>query len=158
MSTRMNFGTIIATFTPLDNSIAPIQYQADTTFDEEEFLSEPQPAKERGRRFMSNNGFDSTTIHRYASNGTRDFSVFDGPIAKQLEGWAEQNPTVHFNLDFSYQLEEQDSASIVIQRHLDAFFSNTPARVISNDVAVIKFTLNYGKLQNIDGATGQPVA
>jgi hypothetical protein len=157
MSDRLNFATILATLTPLDDSISPIQYKADSTLDEEEFLSDAQPAKERGRRFVGNDGKTSTTIKRFASNGTRDFQVFDGAIADQLISWAQRNPTVDFDFDFSYQREEQDESSVRIQRHINCFFENTPIRTLSNDIAVVKFTVNYEQLALIDSSTGQPV-
>lgn len=156
MSTYLNFGTIIATLTPKDSSVAPIQYKADTTWDEEEFLGEPQPAKERGRRFMSNDGEYSQVVLRYASNGKREFQVFDDDIADQLISWAQRNPTVVFDLAFRYQRDGADASAIRTQFHSDCFFENTPARVLSNDVACVKFTLNYGKLSVLD-ANGNPV-
>jgi len=155
MSTYTQFGTIIATLTPKDGT-APIQYKADTTLDEEEILSEAQPAKERGKRFMSNDGQYSQVVQRYASNGKRDFSVFDAAIADRLTGWAQANPTKKFDFAFRYQRDELDAADIRIQFHSDCFFENTPARVISNEIATVKFTLNYGKLSVQDGA-GNPV-
>lgn len=153
MSRKLNFATIIATLTPKDSAVSPVQYLSDTTIDEEDILSEPQPAKERGRRFMSNDGVNSQVIQRYASNGKRDFTVFDSAIADQLISWAQRNPTVYFDLDFQYQADEQDSTTIRKQIHSDCFFENTPARVINNEVAGIKFTVNYGKLQ-IQDANG----
>jgi len=153
MSRKLNFATIIVTLTPKDSAVAPVQYQADTTMDEEDILSEPQPDKERGRRFMANDGVNSQVIQRYASNGKRDFMVFDSAIADQLTSWAQRNPTVYFDYDFQYQADEQDVTTIRKQVHSDCFFENTPARVINNEVAGIKFTMNYGKLQ-IQDANG----
>lgn len=154
----MNFASIIATLTPRKSGVAPIQFRADTTWDEEEWLGEPQPAKERGRRFMSNDGQRSVTIHRFASNGTREFSMIDGPEADQLIGWAQQNPTIHFDLDFSYQRDENDGTSIRKQVMRDCFIQNTPARALNNDVVVVKFTINYNSLVVQDAQTGNPVA
>ena len=156
MSTNINFATIIATLTPKDNSIKPIQYKADTTFDEETFLSEPQPAKERGRRFMSNDGNQSQVIQRYASNGKRDLSVFDDSISDLMIGWAQKNPTVYFDLSFRYARENQSVQTIRNQVHTDCFFENTPARELSNEIAIIKFTFNYAKL-SITDANGVPL-
>lgn len=156
MSRKLNFATIIATLTPKDSTIPPVQYQADTTMDEEDILGEPQPAKERGRRFMSNDGTNSQVIQRYASNGKRDFNVFDSSIADQLISWAQRNPTVFFDFEFRYQADEQDITTIRNQVHFDCFFENTPARVINNEVAGIKFTTNYGKLQ-IQDSNGNPL-
>lgn len=157
-STSMNFASIIATLTPRNSAFSPIQFRADTTWDEEEWLGEPQPAKERGRRFMSNDGQRSVTIHRFASNGTRDFSMIDGPEADQLIGWAQQNPTVHFDMVFTYQRDEVDGTSIRTQKMFDCFVQNTPARALSNDVVVTKFTINYNQLSVINSQTGNPVS
>jgi len=156
MSTNINFGTIIGTLTPKDSSIKPISYQAETTSDEETFLSEPQPAKERGRRFMSNDGNKSQVILRYASNGKRDLVVFDDTIADQLISWAQKNPTVIFDFDFRYMRDHQGSQVVRNQFHEDCYFENTPAREMSNDIATIKFSLNYAKL-SITDANGNPL-
>lgn len=150
MSVFLNFGTIIATLTPRIADVAPIQYFSDTTLDEEEILSEPQPAKERIRRFMGNDGNYSQSILRYASNGKRDFSVFDGPICDQLISWAQRNPSVPFDFSFRYQTNLQDAATFRTQFHTNCVFENTPARVISNEIAVVKFTFNYEKLSVLD--------
>jgi len=156
MSTNISFATIIATLTPKDSTFKPIQYKADSTFDEETILSEPQPAKERGRRFMSNDGNQSQVIQRYASNGKRDLSVFDDTVADLMKGWAQRNPTVYFDFSFRYIREAQSVQTVRVQVHSDCFFENTPAREISNDIAIIKFTINYAKL-TITDANGVPL-
>lgn len=156
-SSSMNFASLIATLTPRTPGLAGIQFKADTTWDEEEWLGEPQPAKERGKRFMSNDGRRSVTVHRFASNGTRDFSMIDGPEADQLIGWAQQNPTIHFDLDFVYQRNEIDVTQIRRQTMTDCFVQNTPARALNNDIVIVKFTVNYGSLTVYDNSTGQPV-
>jgi len=154
----MNFATIIGTITPINSTaVNPISITAETTWDEASILAEPQLAKPRGRRFISHNGQNSTTIHRYAKAGMRDFILLDIPAAEQLIKYAMLNPTVHFNFDFSYQLEEQDASLVRIQRHEDCFIENQPAREISNDVATIRFTINYLNLDVINADTGQPV-
>lgn len=156
---RMNFATIIASFTPLDTSFNSFKFEGQSTWDESEILSEPQLQKPRGRRFMDNLGQSGVTIHRYAKNGMRDLTLFDGDdSANKLQQLADNNPTIHFDLDFLYYLDEQDSTKRRIQRHLDCFIENQPIRAISNEVAIVRFTVNYGSLQNIDAATGQPVS
>lgn len=152
----IEFASIIGNFTPRDTSISPIQYTSETTSDEEEFLGEPQPAKERGRRFMSNDGQRSTVIQRYASNGKRDITLFDGPFADQLISWAQRNPTVFFDFMFQYKRNIEGTEDIRKHYHKDCYIENTPARAISNDIAVIKFTLNYAKLQ-LQDQDGNPL-
>jgi len=152
----LEFATIIVTLIPRDTSIGPVQYASDTTFDEEEFLGEPQPAKERGRRFMSNDGNKSTVIQRYASNGKREATIFDGIIADSLISWAQRNPTVYFDYIFQYQRNIEGTQDIRKHVHTDCFIENTPGRAMSNDIAVIKFMLNYGKFQ-IQDQDGNPL-
>jgi len=152
----IEFATIIGTLTPRDTSIPPIQFASDTTFDEEEFLGEPQPAKERGRRFMSNDGERSTVIQRYASNGKRDVTLFDGIFSDQLIGWAQKNPTVYFNFMFQYKRNIEGTEDVRKHFHKNCFIENTPARAMSNEIAVIKFTMNYEKLQ-LQDQNGNPL-
>lgn len=152
----LEFATIIGTFIPRDSSVSPIQYTAETTFDEETFLGEPQPVKERGRRFMSNDGEISNVIQRYASNGKRDISVFDGIFSDQLTGWAQRNPTVYFDFTFQYKRNLNGVTDIRKHFHKDCYIENTPAREISNEIAIIKFTINYGKLQ-LQDQNGKPL-
>lgn len=152
---NLQFATILATFTPQDGS-PPIQLQSQTWFDEEEFLGETQPAKERGRRFMSTNGVYSQVIQRYATNGKRDITVFDMPQCDQLVSIAQRNPYPIFDFAFRYQREQSDVTSIRVHYHWDCFIENTPFRAISNEIAVVKFTINYGRVQLQDG-NGAPI-
>lgn len=153
----MNFATAIGTITPLVSGFKPITFKSDTTWDETDILTEPQYGKPRGRRFVSQDGVNSTTIHRYAKAGTRDLNMLDVQAAEKLVKYALNNPTVHFDFDFRYQLEEQDAASIRIQRHKDCFIANAPIRTISNDVAIIRFTIDFLTVDTINAATGQIV-
>lgn len=158
MSSRMNFATIIGTITPINNSaFNAISFKADTTWDESSILAEPALGKPRGRRFISMDGSSSTTIHNYSKAGTRDFIMFDTEAAEKLMKYYSNNPTVHFDFDFQYQLEEQDDSKIRIQRHKDVFIANQPAREVSNDVAIIRFSLDYLLLDTINAVTGEVV-
>ena len=154
----MTFATITGSITPINNdSVSPVSFSGETTWDENAILTEAQLTKPRARRFISHNGNNSVTVHRYAKNGTRDLVLLDGTDAEKLIKYAMSNPMVHFNFDFQYQLQEQDAASGRIQRHTDCYIENQPVREINNDVATIRFTINYLALDTINAATGQPV-
>jgi hypothetical protein len=158
-SSSLSFASIVATFTPISpSSLNPLLFSAESAWDEEEFLGEPQPAKETGRRFMARTGRRSVTIFNNASNGTRDLMLIDGPDTDGLIDWAQQiNPRVRFNLDVSYQRDDVDGSSIRTHKHINAFIQNTPARAIHGDVVVVKFTINYEQLSIINPATGAAV-
>lgn len=152
----MNFATVIASFTPTVPGFHPITFKADTFFNEEEFLSEPQPARPRARQFMSNDGQTAQYIDNFAINGKRDITLIDGPEVDNLIHFAFSNPQPPFNFSFRYQRNDQDTAQIREHFHTYCKFENHPARVMSNDIVVVKFTLMYAKVQ-ILGPDGNPV-
>lgn len=152
----MNFASTIVTATPKAGG-APIQYTSDTTWNEEDFLGEAQADKERGKQFVGNDGETFQTIHRYSSSGKREVTLLDGEVADALTGWAQQNPTIHFDFVFQFQRIENDASSIRRHVHTDCFIENTPARVMNNETATIKFMMKYGKLSVQDGS-GNPVS
>lgn len=156
MGTSMNFGTAIVSITPKVAGFPPIIFQADTFFNEEEFLSEPQPSRERARQFMSNDGLTVQYIDTFAKAGKRDITIFDGPQADLLVSMANSNPQPLFDLNFTYQRNDQLASEIRAQMHYDCKILNHPIRALSNDIAVIKFSIAYGRIELLD-ATGNPV-
>lgn len=156
MTTSMNFASIIATFTPADTGFSPIVFTAETTFNEEEFLGEPQPDRERARLFMSNDGNTGQYLDIFAISGKRDLTIFDGIPSDLLQGWVYSNPQPMFDFAFVYQRNYQNSTDIRTHLHTGCKFMNHPARAMSNDVTVVKFTFKYAKLQ-ILGPTGAPL-
>lgn len=157
MSTSMNFATVTVTMTPTTAGLAPITFSADTFFNEEEILGEAQPTKDRARPFMSNDGTTGQYIDIFAVSGKRDLTIFDGPEADKLQGWALRNPQPMFDLAFTYQRNDQDSSEVRTYLHQDCKFMNHPARVISNDIATVKFNFHYMNL-SILNAAGNPVS
>ena len=151
----LNFATQISTLTPLDGT-GTLQYKSDSTYYAEEWLGEPQPDVERGKQFGGNDGVTSITIHKFWSGGKRDVTLFDCPFSDQLIGWAQQNPTVHFNYTWQYQRDENDTSSIRRVVHSDCFIENTPSRTGDNEKATIKFTMKYARIEIQDGQ-GNPV-
>lgn len=150
MSSSMNFATVIAAFTPKVPGFPPVTFKADVFFDEEEFLGEPQPNGDRARQFMDNTGQVAQYIDRFAINGKRDLTIFDGDAADALQKMAYSNPQPMFDLSFSYQRNDQDASSVITHRHTDCKFMNHPARAMSKDIAVVKFTFAYAKVQPLD--------
>lgn len=157
MPSSMSFATIIAIFTPKTAGLAPITYKADVFLNEEECLSEPQPDKERSRYFAANDGNQGQYIDIYAISGKRDLTIFDGPEADKLVGWALTNPQPMFDLAFTYKRNDQDDSQVRTQLHENCKFMNHPVRAVSNDVATLKFSTHYGKLSVLDAA-GNPVS
>jgi hypothetical protein len=156
MGTSMNYATAIAVITPKVAGFPPLTYQSDTFFNEEEFLSEPQPARERARQFMSNDGLTVQYIDTFAKAGKRDITLLDGPQTDFLVSMANSNPQPLFDLNFTYQRNDQLASEVRAQMHYDCKIMNHPIRALSNDVAVIKFTIAYARLELLD-ATGNPV-
>lgn len=158
-STSLSLASIIATFTPVSPAGLPtLQFTAESSWDEEDFLSEPQPMKETGKRFMARTGRRSVVIFNNSSAGTRDLQLIDGPDTDALIGYAQQiNPRVRFNLDFLYQRDDVDTGSVRMHKHINCFIKNTPARVINADVVLVKFTIDYEQLAVINPATGAAV-
>lgn len=156
-ATSMNFATAVMVLTPKDPSLAPITVTSEGFFNEEEFLGEPQPDKERARYFADNSGNTGQYIDIFAIAGKRDLTVFDGPEADKLQKYSYSNPQPLFDCAVTYQRNDQDASQRRTHLHSDCKFVNHPARVMSNDVATLKFSLHYGKLQIVDGA-GNPVA
>lgn len=154
---NMNFATVIATFTPTVAGFNPVVFKAKVFFNEEEFLTEPQADKERARLFMSNDGDAGQYIDIFAIAGKRDITIFDGPESDQLQGWAYANPQPSFDFSFVYQRNDQDATEVRTHFHKNCKFMNHPARAMSNDVAVLRFTFQYAKLQILD-ASGSPVS
>jgi hypothetical protein len=152
----MNFATVIAAFTPKVSGFNPITFKSAVFFNEEEFLSEPQPDKERTRYFASNDGNAGQYIDIFAVAGTRDLTLLDGPEADQLIKWAFSNPQPTFDLAFRYQRNDQTAAEVRTQFHANCKIMNHPVRALSNDIAVVRFTFHYGKYSLL-GPTGQPV-
>lgn len=156
MSQSMNFATVIATFTPKVPGFNPIVFKANVFFNEEEFLSEPQPDRERAKLFMSNDGNAGQYIDIFAISGKRDIVIFDGPEADQLQKWAYANPQPSFDLSFTYQRNDQLATEVRTHLHTNCKFMNHPARAMSNDVTVVRFTFQYAKLSILNSA-GQSV-
>lgn len=152
----MNFATIIATFTPTVPGFKAVSFKADVFFNEEEFLSEPQPARPRARQFMSNDGQTAQYIDNFAINGKRDISIIDGEEADALIHMANSNPQPPWNMSFRYQRNDQDSAEVREHFHQYCKFDGHPARVMSNDIVIVKFTFMYSIL-SILGPDGNPV-
>lgn len=153
----IQFASIVGTFQPVSNSdIDPIQFEAETTSDEETFLGSPQPAGKRGRRFMGNDGVNSTVILKYANNGVREITLFDGPFVDSLIGWAQQNPTIFFNFTLRYERVLEGTTDIRDHVHTNCFIENVPGREMNNDIAVVKFDLNYERFQTLD-ENGAPI-
>lgn len=157
MSTSMDFASVIVTCTPKSPGLAPIVFKASSFFNEEEFLSEPQPDRDRARPFMSNDGRTGQYIDNFAKAGKRDLTIFDGPEADKLQGWAYLNPQPLFDLSFRYQRNSQDESEVRTHFHTDCKILNHPARAMSNDIAVKKFNFHYMQLAILDEA-GNPVA
>lgn len=153
----MNFATVVAIFTPKTAGLAPVTFKADVFFNEEEFLSEPQPDKDRARLFMSNDGNVGQYIDIFAIAGKRDLTIFDGVAADKLMGWAYTNPQPMFDLAFTYTRNDQDASQVRTHLHTDCKFINHPARAMSNDIAVQKFTFKYAKITPLD-QSGNPVS
>ncbi len=156
MSTSMNFATIIMTLTPHDTNYSPLVLKSDTLFNEEEFLGEPQPDKDRTRWFASNDGVTGQYLDIFAIAGKRDLTIIDGSFADLLQNYAYANPQPMFDFDFRYQRNDQDNSQIRTHSHKDCKFTNHPARVMSNDIVVTKFTLHYGTIKILD-VDGNPV-
>lgn len=156
-TTSMDFASVIATFTPKAEGLSPIVFKADVFFNEEEFLSEPQPDKDRARLFMSNDGSAGQYIDLFAIAGKRDIKIFDGDAADKLNGWAFANPQPVFDLAFLYRRNSASDSEARINMHLDCKFINHPARAMSNDIATIKFSFKYARLQILNGS-GEPVS
>lgn len=154
--TSMNFASVIATFTPHASGFSPVVFTADVFFSEEEFLSEPQPDRDRARLFMSNDGNAGQYIDIFAVSGKRDITIIDGDAADQLTHWAYHNPQPMFDLDFLYQRNDQLASEIRTQRHESCKFMNHPGRALSNDIVVVKFSFKYAKLQLLN-YNGSPV-
>lgn len=155
MGTSMNFATAIAVITPKVAGFAPITIQADTFFNEEEFLSEPQPTKDRARPFMSNDGSTIQYIDIFAKAGKRDITLLDGLNTDAFIRLAMNNPQPMFDLNFTYQRNDQDASQIRAQNHIDCKVMNHPIRALSNDIAVVKFTIHYSKIELLN-ASGSP--
>lgn len=153
----MNLASVIAAFTPAVSSFKAVTFRSDVFFNEEEFLSEPQPLKERTRPFMSNDGNTVQYLDLFAINGKRDISIIDGEEADALIGYCMSNPQPMFNLSFRYQRNDQDATQVREQFHRDCKFLNHPVRVMSNDIVLVKFTFHYAKLSVLD-ANGNPVS
>lgn len=154
--TSMNFASVIATFTPNATGFSPVVFKSDTFFNEEEFLGEPQPDRERARLFMSNDGNAGQYLDIFAISGKRDITIFDGIQADLLQHWAFNNPQPMFDLSFSYQRNDQTAAEIRTHIHYGCKFMNHPARAMSNDIVVVKFTFKYAKFE-ILGPTGSKI-
>lgn len=156
MSSSMNYASLIAAFTPSNQSLAPITYDASIFFTEEEFLGEAQPDRETSKQFASNDGNTVQYIDNYATTGKRDITLIDGPAADALMHWAYLRPRPMFSLSARFQRNDQDEAQIREYFHKDCKITNHPARVMSNDIVVIKFTIQYGNIQLLD-EDGNPV-
>lgn len=152
----MNFATAIAAITPKVAGFPPLAIQSDTFFNEEEFLSEPQPTRDRARPFMANDGQTVQYIDIFAIAGKRDITLLDGPLIDEFIGMAMSNPQPMFDLNFTYQRNDQDASQIRAQNHIDCKVMNHPIRALSNDIAVVKFTIHYAKIQLLNAA-GVPV-
>jgi len=146
MSSSMNYASVVAVFTPKSSAFSPIVYKADVLLNEEEFLGEPQPDRDRARQFMSNDGETSQYIDIFAISGKRDFSIIDSPASDQLSKWAFTNPQPLFNLEFTYQRNDQNASDVITHFHKDCKILNHPARVLSNDIVLLKFNIKYGKI------------
>lgn len=155
--TSMNFATVVAVISPKNSEFPPVTFKADGFFHEEEFLSEPQPDKDRARLFMSNDGNAGEYIDNFAISGKRDITIFDGAAADALQKMAFSNPQPIFDLSFTYSRNDQDAAEIRTHLHTDCKFMNHPARAMSNDIATVKFSFKYAKLSLTDIA-GNPVS
>ncbi len=158
-STSLSLASIIATLTPVSPSGLPtLQWTAESSWDEGDFLSEPSPTKPRGKRFMARTGRRSVVIANNSSSGARDIELIDGPDTDALIAYAQQNdPMVRFNFDVQYQRDDVDGGSIRVHKHVNAFITNTPARVINADVVTVKFNIDYEQLSVINPATGLAV-
>jgi len=148
----MNFASVTAVFTPKNSALAPITIQASGFFNEDEILGEPQPDKDRAKYFASNDGVTGQYIDIFAIAGKRDLTLFDGPESDKLQGWAYANPQPLFDCAVTYQRNDQDASQRRTHLHTDCKFFNHPARVMSNDIATLKFSLHYGTLKIVDGA------
>lgn len=159
-SYSLALGTIQATFTPLNaSSLSPIQFTADDAWDENEFLSEPQPTKEMGKRFMTRGGQRSVVLFNNSSAGTVDLTLIDGPVVDQLKAWAQQiNPRVRFNLDVSFQRNDADASNLRVYHFANAFMKYIPVAAVSDDGTVtMKTSIDYESFESINPATGQAV-
>lgn len=153
----MNFATVIVAFTPKASGFQPITFKAEVFFNEEEFLGEAQPDKDRARLFMGNDGNNGQYIDIFAKAGKRDLTIFDGPAADKLQRWAFSNPQPAFDFSFVYQRNDQDAASVRTHFHKNCKILNHPTRVMSNDIAVVRFNIQYAGLEILN-AVGQPVS
>lgn len=154
--TSMDYATAIAILTPKDPSLAPIAMKADTFFHEEEFLGELQPDMDRARLFMSNDGQTGQYVDRYAITGKRDITLIEGVLTDAMQSWALRNPQPMFDLSFSYQRNSQDASTVVTHMHYGCKTMNHPAKALSNDIVVIKFTIKYSSFAMLNAA-GQPI-
>lgn len=153
----MDFASVLAIFTPKVGGFSPIVFKADVFFNEEEFLGEPQPDKDRARLFMGNDGETGQYIDLFAKSGKRDITIFDGAESDALQNWAYKNPQPLFDLAFTYTRNDQDASQVRTHFHTDCKTMNQPARAMSNDIAVVKFTFKYVKIAILNAA-GNPVS
>lgn len=159
---RMNYATIVGTVTPLSQlntaGVSPFSWRADTTVNEGMILSESNLKRPRARRWETHDGMNSRTITNYSRSGTRDLILMDGtPQAEAFQNFAYINPTVHFDFEFLYYLNDSDDASGRIQMHRNCFILNQPVVEVNNEVVNLKITLDYLSLEIIDAATGKLV-
>lgn len=144
--TSMNYATVTAAFTPISAGFKSKTFSSDIFSSEEEFLGEPQPFKERAKPFVSNDGNVVQWIDIFSTAGKRDVTIFDGDALDFLLSWFYSNPQPLFNLGITYLRNDQIQTQVRTQMHLGCKVLNTPMRVLSNEIAVVKFTLGYGKL------------
>lgn len=152
----LNFASVIATFTPKDPKKAPIVYKADVFYTEEQMLSEPTPNAPRSKYFAANDGETGQWIDRFAIDGQRDLILMDGIETEKLIAFAMSNPQPLFDFSFFYKRNDQSAEEARTQLHKGCKFLNHPARIPSNDVVTIRFSLGYAKIQTLD-ANGQPI-
>jgi len=152
----MNFASVLVTITPAVTSFPSIVFAADVFLNEEEFLSEPTPDKDRAKYFASNDGATGQYIDIFARSGKRDISLIDGDEADKLAHMAMANPQPMFDMTFRYQRNDQDATEVRESFHKNCKIYNHPDRVMSNDIILKKFTFHYGDLQFL-GPDGNPV-
>ena len=153
----LNFASVVATFTPKDESVKPITLKADVFWNEDQMLSEPTPDKPRAKYFASNDGKTGQYIDIFAKSGTRDCMLMDSLEAEKLIAWAMSNPQPLFDFSFFYKRNDQEDTEARTQIHYDCKFLGHPARVPANDVVIIRFNFQYANMDTLD-AEGVPIS
>lgn len=157
-SVRVNIAECVATLTPIGvTSEGPLQFGGETAFHEAAFLGEVTPKYELGQRYLSAAAQNDVVMQTNSHAGARDMNLLLGTDIDKLISWAQRRPWQMFNLDFYYKLHTDTANLARIQRHLRCFMTKIPIQTVAYDTALITISLDFGDIQIIDPATGQPL-